>query len=137
VSQADQVFLDTSFLIAYHNKKDQNHRTAAICYNDLKRSIPKPRFITTDYIFDELEVATFYWKEISSTHRLLDFLTYQLYIASGKIGAKIYVAPFQSPLVLGGQKIYHGHHRAGDGHFFDRAPIRQSPVVQPESRALQ
>ncbi len=54
MSQDNQVFLDTSFLVAYHNKKDQNHLTATICYNNLKRSISNLRFVTTDYIFDEL-----------------------------------------------------------------------------------
>ena len=47
------VFADTSFLVAYHNKKDDKHKKARdFIQNYIEQQIPVI-FIITDYIFDE------------------------------------------------------------------------------------
>jgi uncharacterized protein len=48
------IFLDTSFIIAFYNKKDKNHAGAR---GILKRTLEKnqnTKFVFSDYIFDEL-----------------------------------------------------------------------------------
>jgi len=57
MTSADTYFLDTSFLIAHRNLKDENHAQAIACFEELKQSSPRLKLVLTDYIFDEL--ATF------------------------------------------------------------------------------
>jgi len=48
----ERVFLDASFLIAYHNRKDENHKKAVKWIRDIRKK--KVRFVISDYIFDEI-----------------------------------------------------------------------------------
>jgi uncharacterized protein len=45
------VFLDSSFMIALHSQRDQNHNHAAKAWGDIH---PKPLFITTTFVLDEV-----------------------------------------------------------------------------------
>lgn len=47
------VFADTSFLVAYYNKKDDNHETARAFIHNYIENKTRVAFIITDYIFDE------------------------------------------------------------------------------------
>lgn len=44
-----KVFADTSFLVAYYNKSDENHHAA----RDFHRNEDDILYVITDYIFDE------------------------------------------------------------------------------------
>lgn len=46
-------FADTSFLVAFYNVRDDNHKAARNFIADLIRKKETVRFIITDYIFDE------------------------------------------------------------------------------------
>ncbi|MBW1707828.1 MAG: type II toxin-antitoxin system VapC family toxin [Deltaproteobacteria bacterium] len=46
-----QVFADTSFLVAFYNKKDKNHQRAR---SFISESDKNTAFIISDYIFDEV-----------------------------------------------------------------------------------
>ena len=54
MKQQDKMFLDTSFLFAYHNRGDKNHQSARNWYQERKDHIPHLKLIITDYIFDEI-----------------------------------------------------------------------------------
>ena len=45
------VFIDTSFLVAFYNKRDKNHKKAR---NFISEADKNMAFIITDYIFDEV-----------------------------------------------------------------------------------
>lgn len=45
---ADTYFLDTSFLVAHHNLKDENHAEAVTCFAKLKQSVPRLKLVLTD-----------------------------------------------------------------------------------------
>ncbi|OHC06253.1 MAG: hypothetical protein A2545_02430 [Planctomycetes bacterium RIFOXYD2_FULL_41_16] len=47
------IFADTSFLIAFYNKKDDKHPTARLLVQNLIHQQTSVAFIITDYIFDE------------------------------------------------------------------------------------
>ena len=47
------IFADTSFLIAFYNKKDDKHPTARLLVQNLIHHRTSVAFIITDYIFDE------------------------------------------------------------------------------------
>ena len=46
------IFADTSFLIAFYNKKDDKHPTARLLVQNLIHHRTSVAFIITDYIFD-------------------------------------------------------------------------------------
>ena len=46
-------FADTSFLVAFYNVRDDNHKTARNFIAELIRKKETVRFLITDYIFDE------------------------------------------------------------------------------------
>jgi len=46
-------FVDTSFLVAFYNDRDGNHKAAKAVYDGLFETHPNSAFITTDYVFDE------------------------------------------------------------------------------------
>lgn len=48
----ERVSCDTSFLVAYYNRKDENHAEAHKWMRSIRRSSIK--FLVSDYIFDEL-----------------------------------------------------------------------------------
>lgn len=48
----EKIFLDTSFLIAYHNRKDENHEEASKWVSNIRKE--RIRFVISDYIFDEV-----------------------------------------------------------------------------------
>lgn len=48
----EKIFLDTSFLIAYHNRKDENHDKVAIWARNIRKE--RISFVISDYIFDEV-----------------------------------------------------------------------------------
>lgn len=54
MTSADTYFLDTSFLIAHRNLKDENHAQAVACFEELQQSSPHLKLVLTDYIFEEL-----------------------------------------------------------------------------------
>jgi predicted nucleic acid-binding protein len=47
------IFADTSFLVAFHNKRDDRHKEARAFINDYIINQTPVAFIITDYIFDE------------------------------------------------------------------------------------
>lgn len=53
MTSADTYLLDTSFLIARRNLKDENHAQAVACFEELQQSSPRLKLVLTDYIFDE------------------------------------------------------------------------------------
>ena len=48
----EKIFVDTSFLIAYHNRKDENHEKAALWAKNIRKK--RISFVISDYIFDEV-----------------------------------------------------------------------------------
>jgi len=52
------VFLDTSFLFAYHNEKSSNNKKAVDFIRDFEMNKYDWKLITSDYIFDELLTLT-------------------------------------------------------------------------------
>jgi len=48
----EKIFLDTSFLIAYHNRKDENHEKVARWVRNIRKE--RISFLISDYIFDEV-----------------------------------------------------------------------------------
>lgn len=49
----EKIFLDTSFLIAYHNRKDENHEEAAKWVSDITKE--RIRFVIFDEVLRESE----------------------------------------------------------------------------------
>ncbi|MBU1704133.1 MAG: PIN domain-containing protein [Nanoarchaeota archaeon] len=48
----ERVFCDTSFLVAYYNRRDENHAHAHRWIRSIQKS--KTEFLISDYIFDEV-----------------------------------------------------------------------------------
>ena len=46
-----EIFLDTSFLVAFYNKKDKNHSEARRLISEADKHTS---FVISDYVFDEI-----------------------------------------------------------------------------------
>ncbi|MHA1611383.1 MAG: type II toxin-antitoxin system VapC family toxin [Promethearchaeota archaeon] len=54
MNRSNKIFIDTSFIIAFFNKKDKNHPKARKIFQKSMEMDPETKFVYSDYVFDEL-----------------------------------------------------------------------------------